>query len=287
MHDQTPSYQVRMEKKVLRLFEAYRAGMRGEDGPNSAPAIRKTAPRRTPAGYVSPSVKEARAARAARTRHCKHCGCDVLLSTWQRDKGGHLKERCAPCMAAYRAPKPPKRRSPAEKAAWRRKSGAAVGEYVPLAERKRICQERRAAKHDYHVKAWTKAKARSRRAAERGLLHSAHVDAFRHSAVKFRLRYANDSAFVIKQRLRTQLRKKAKLYPKLDDLMRSAINRCGESHTVEVVCGYRIAELVAHLENQFNDGMDWPAFMRGEIHIDHKRPQASFDLTDSDQVRAC
>ncbi|KVU21222.1 hypothetical protein WK62_19750 [Burkholderia ubonensis] len=28
-------------------------------------------------------------------------------------------------------------------------------------------------------------------------------------------------------------------------------------------------------------------FRRGEIHIDHRRPQSSFDLNDADQVRAC
>jgi uncharacterized protein YcbK (DUF882 family) len=286
MHDQVPSYQERMEQKVLRLFAAYRAGMSLE-GTSKGTVAKRKAPWRAPAGYVKPSVQAARAIRAARTRHCKHCGFDILLSAWPRDRSGHLKERCAPCMEAYRAPKPKKRPSPEWKAAYRRRRGEVVGDYVPVAERQRVREERLAARHDQHVKAWVRFQARAARAAERKLLHSAHVEAFKHSAVRFRRRYANDSAFAIKQRLRTQLRKKAKLYPKLDDLMRSAINRRGESHTVEVVCGYRITELVTHLESQFADGMDWPAFMRGEVHIDHKRPQASFDLTDADQVRAC
>ncbi|ARK86054.1 hypothetical protein BOC42_00350 [Burkholderia pseudomallei] len=52
-------------------------------------------------------------------------------------------------------------------------------------------------------------------------------------------------------------------------------------------CGYTIAALKTHLERQFKDGMDWSAFMRGEIHIDHIKPQRLFDLSDIDEVRAC
>lgn len=44
------------------------------------------------------------------------------------------------------------------------------------------------------------------------------------------------------------------------------------------------ADLVAHLEAQFQPGMTWEN--RGEWHIDHIRPLASFDLTDREQVRA-
>ncbi|ARL91010.1 hypothetical protein BOC57_35125 [Burkholderia pseudomallei] len=91
----------------------------------------------------------------------------------------------------------------------------------------------------------------------------------------------------MKERLRTQARKKAKLHPKLDDLMRDAINRNGNSMTVADVCGYTIKELRVHIERQFKGGMDWNAFMRGDIHIDHIRPQRLFDLSNIDGVRAC
>lgn len=46
------------------------------------------------------------------------------------------------------------------------------------------------------------------------------------------------------------------------------------------------AELISHLEGQFQPGMSWEN--RGEWHIDHIRPLASFDLSDPEQrLEAC
>ena len=49
--------------------------------------------------------------------------------------------------------------------------------------------------------------------------------------------------------------------------------------------GYSLADIVAHLERQFVDGMSWDNY--GRWHVDHVRPCASFDLTDSEQFAAC
>lgn len=40
--------------------------------------------------------------------------------------------------------------------------------------------------------------------------------------------------------------------------------------------GYRVTDLTAHLESKFTDGMNWDAFLRGEIEIDHIRPHSWF-----------
>lgn len=47
------------------------------------------------------------------------------------------------------------------------------------------------------------------------------------------------------------------------------------------------AELLAHLESQFSDGMSWDNYGRGGWEIDHIIPCANFDLTDPDQQRSC
>lgn len=107
------------------------------------------------------------------------------------------------------------------------------------------------------------------------------------SAAEYRQRYAADPQFAVHERVRTALRKKAKRYPKLDDLMRDALNRGGRSNVVVRVLGYDIAQLRAHLEAQFVDGMNWKAFHEGRIHIDHREPQSAFDLMDEQQVRQC
>ena len=44
-------------------------------------------------------------------------------------------------------------------------------------------------------------------------------------------------------------------------------------------------ELISHLESKFKDGMSWDNY--GAWHIDHIRPCASFDLTDSDEQKKC
>lgn len=49
--------------------------------------------------------------------------------------------------------------------------------------------------------------------------------------------------------------------------------------------GYGKEELCAHLESMFADGMTWENY--GLWHIDHIRPCASFDLTNTDDFNEC
>ena len=103
---------------------------------------------------------------------------------------------------------------------------------------------------------------------------------------KYRLQYAHDPDYQLAERMRRQVRKAIRR-DSIGDRIRAAINRDGRSGLVERVLGYSIAELRAHLEALFSDGMSWQAFASGHIHIDHVRPQASFDLSDDEQWRAC
>jgi hypothetical protein len=54
--------------------------------------------------------------------------------------------------------------------------------------------------------------------------------------------------------------------------------------TVELL-GCSIAEVRAHLESKFTDGMTWENV--GKWHIDHIVPCSSFDLTDPEQQKRC
>ncbi len=105
-------------------------------------------------------------------------------------------------------------------------------------------------------------------------------------AQAWRLRYRLDPEFNIAERLRRQINKKAKR-DGVGDLMREALKRGGESNAVQAAMGYSIAELRAHLERQFTDGMTWAKFIAGKIHIDHITAQAEFDLRNVDEWRAC
>ncbi len=55
----------------------------------------------------------------------------------------------------------------------------------------------------------------------------------------------------------------------------------------EVLAGYGVETLAAHLEKQFSGGMSWANY--GAWHIDHIRPKVSFqyDSETDEQFRAC
>ena len=47
------------------------------------------------------------------------------------------------------------------------------------------------------------------------------------------------------------------------------------------LCGFRVADMIAHIEKQFVDGMNWERFLAGEIQLDHIVPQSWFPYTSS------
>jgi hypothetical protein len=51
--------------------------------------------------------------------------------------------------------------------------------------------------------------------------------------------------------------------------------------------GCTVAELHSHLESQFTEGMNWGNQGANGWHIDHRKPCASFDLTDPEQQLMC
>jgi len=53
--------------------------------------------------------------------------------------------------------------------------------------------------------------------------------------------------------------------------------------------GYTLEALKSHIETQFQPGMTWDNWGRGENcwHIDHKTPQSWFDFSDESQIKQC
>ncbi len=51
--------------------------------------------------------------------------------------------------------------------------------------------------------------------------------------------------------------------------------------------GCSIESFVMYIESKFDIGMNWEAFMRGEIELDHIMPCALFDLTNPEHQRRC
>ncbi len=90
---------------------------------------------------------------------------------------------------------------------------------------------------------------------------------------RYNERYRTDSQFRISVSLRKRL-----------NLALKAQNAGKAVRTFELI-GCTLAELAAHLEKQFKNGMMWQNY--GRWHVDHIIPCAKFDLTDLEQQRKC
>lgn len=88
-----------------------------------------------------------------------------------------------------------------------------------------------------------------------------------------RERYASDMLFRLSVNLRRSLSQ---------TMSRASASK--NAHTIEYSC-CSVAFLYAHLEKQFTDGMTWENY--GEWHIDHRRPSASFNLNNEDEIYMC
>lgn len=92
---------------------------------------------------------------------------------------------------------------------------------------------------------------------------------------KFYKRYKKDIGFTLKVRTSA--------------LVRASLKAMSKSKRTEELLGYSTEILKAHLEAQFTRGMNWQAFMEGQIHIDHIIPVSSFNITSEtcDEFRRC
>lgn len=82
----------------------------------------------------------------------------------------------------------------------------------------------------------------------------------------------SEPAYVLRERLRNAIKK----------AVRRSASRSRWSKSA--VLSFTDAELVAHFEAMFEPGMSWENF--GEWHVDHVRPLASFDATESSMREA-
>lgn len=89
------------------------------------------------------------------------------------------------------------------------------------------------------------------------------------------------------RRLQYQQNPKFRLRKCLSARLRAAMcGFCKSARTLELL-GCSLEFLRQHLESQFKPGMTWENYGLRGWHIDHKRPCASFDLTDAAQQHEC
>jgi hypothetical protein len=86
-----------------------------------------------------------------------------------------------------------------------------------------------------------------------------------------------------KERRQTDIDYKIKI--NLRGRIYKAIKRNSKSESTMVLIGCSIEALKVYLSSMFTEGMNWDNY--GKWHIDHIKPCASFDLTDSVQQKEC
>ncbi len=95
------------------------------------------------------------------------------------------------------------------------------------------------------------------------------------AAARDRIRRLNDPQFALSIKIRSRV----------NVALHRAKRGARRSATLLNLVGCSWLELSRHLEEQFQTGMSWGN--HGEWHIDHKRPCASFDLTQPEQQKQC
>lgn len=94
---------------------------------------------------------------------------------------------------------------------------------------------------------------------------------------RFRERYRTDPAFNLAIKVRRRIHM----------ALRNGYRGVRRTDRVIDMLGCSYDELKAHIEKQFTKGMAWDQCFNGEIHLDHIRPCAQFDLSDADAQREC
>ncbi|CAM8658420.1 hypothetical protein MCEMIEM13_01513 [Comamonadaceae bacterium] len=106
------------------------------------------------------------------------------------------------------------------------------------------------------------------------VLHDSHVKVFKSDQNRYRRwKYAHRPSYA--------------MYHRLKRWMHKHLGSTLPSRKWSKYLGFTTDELRAHIERQFTKGMNWAN--KGEWHIDHIRPVASFDIQsiDSPEFRDC
>lgn len=211
-------------------------------------------------------------ARDGVTRACSACGETKSLDQFGKDKraADGCKGKCRLCEKAYML-------------AWQRAHreslnirNAAWAKANP--EKKRACSARRdkgkrtAYARLEHVKARARAKKREEYARRRDEI-LARCKAWSKTNRHKRRAYASQPHM--------------RLHSNVSRAIRAAIRLNKSGRGWESLVGYSRADLVAHLERLFTEGMSWENY--GAWEIDHKRPRSSFSFTTAEdqQFKEC
>jgi len=82
-----------------------------------------------------------------------------------------------------------------------------------------------------------------------------------------------------REKIRSRIDPSFALNRRMRSLLYNGLKKAKGGRSWQDLVGYTIEDLKGHLEKQFKDGMTWGHFLRGEIHIDHKKPRSAFKFS--------
>lgn len=118
---------------------------------------------------------------------------------------------------------------------------------------------------------WRKKNADHIRKRERDRYHQTD------GAAKAREKRAKNPRILIASRLRCRV----------NVALRQCRSGLRKFDTMVTLLGCSYSEFQKYIESIFTNGMTWEDVFSGQIHLDHKRPCSSFDLSNEDQQREC
>lgn len=216
-----------------------------------------------------------------KSKTCSTCECDLPLVAFDKHKKGGFGvfAECKECRAIMRSVR------------GREEEYAKRVRIAPTLSDEDIARKRKAKKIS-KIERWHARRRKEKRSMARAI--GAYVSRFNKPWTrpglsvneKYRLRYANDNEFMLRERTRQRIRRKGFGFNALWRMRQSLNGEVGEVGvaTIEAALGYSMSDLRVHLEALFTDGMSWDEFRSGRIHIDHKKPLSRFDLNDPVQA---
>lgn len=218
-------------------------------------------------------------ARDGLTSQCKVCAHAYYLAN---------KERVLACSAKWKKENSETRRASGKR--YREKNAEAIAAYNKTYDEQHLAE-----KHEYYLRNKVEITARSKK------WKSENNGAVLKSQKKYRQNNKEKLSAAVTEYRRNNREKynaaeRAKyrddVQTRLSSVLRARLNMAirGNHKAGSAVrdLGCSISELKQHLADRFQEGMSWANWSMHGWHIDHKKPLASFDLADREQLlEAC
>lgn len=212
-------------------------------------------------------------------KHCRYCRTDKPLDDFNRSTKAPdgRQHKCRACESTYNQNRKEYRRE------WSKRYRQENKEMLKAAPK--LWRAKNREKTKLSMREWRAANPKRNKENQRRSNNSLRRKTYRK---KWEIRNRDK----IRTQKREYVRHKRATDPQFNIRSRLTIRlrglvKHGKADSTLGLLGCTLPEFKAYFEGLFTPEMNWDAFNKGKIHIDHQRPCCSFDLTDPGQQREC